>query len=70
MRALVPQDVVDPGALGAAQLVHALLKMDQPKQAPALDVAGAALVPGVSVLVLHRLVTVSTTPPARKRTAA
>jgi hypothetical protein len=70
MSELVPQDVVDPGALGAARLVHALLEVDQPEQAPALDVAGAALVPGIGVLVLHGPVTVSTTPLAGKRTAA
>lgn len=67
---LAAKHLVDPGAFGAAGLVHTLLEVDQPEQAPALDVAGAVLVPGVGVLVLHGPSTVSTTPPSGKRTAA
>jgi hypothetical protein len=69
MIALVSQDVVDPGSLEAAGLVRARLEVDQAEQAPALDLAGAALVAaGISVLMLHP-VTVSTTLPSGKRCA-
>lgn len=61
------QYVVDPGALGAARFVDSLLEVDEAEQAPALDVAGAALVVGVRVLMLHGPNTVSTTLPSGKR---